>query len=71
MCLTRQRQDKNEATPPDPESPVTDIDEDCLNLNIAMLSGTKDSKELLPVLVWIYGGGSINSKQLLKFANVL
>jgi hypothetical protein len=35
---------QNEATPSDPESPVTDIDEDCLNLNVAMLSGTKTAK---------------------------
>jgi triacylglycerol lipase len=30
------------------------LDEDCLNLNIIRPSG---SSELLPVLLWIYGGG--------------
>ena len=38
----------------DPETPVEDINEDCLNLNVARPAGNHTG--LLPVMVWIYGG---------------
>ena len=47
---------QNVGTPSDPESPVTDIDEDCLKLNVARPAGRAGREGLLPVLVWIYGG---------------
>ncbi|KAJ7730448.1 putative lipase [Mycena metata] len=37
-------------------TPVTNISEDCLNLNIARPSGV-DAGAKLPVIAWIYGGG--------------
>lgn len=36
-------------------SNVTDISEDCLQLNIARPNGTEDTSKL-PVMVWIHGG---------------
>ncbi|KAE9367282.1 alpha/beta-hydrolase [Stipitochalara longipes BDJ] len=41
----------------DPESSITDIDEECLNLNVARPAGRQQGDDLLPVMVWIYGGG--------------
>ncbi|KAL4965319.1 putative triacylglycerol lipase (LipA) [Aspergillus stella-maris] len=39
------------------ESGVIEIKEDCLNLNIIRPTGNYEEGELLPVLVWIFGGG--------------
>ncbi|CAI4214948.1 unnamed protein product [Parascedosporium putredinis] len=37
-------------------TPIVDVSEDCLNLNIARPDGTEEGDEL-PVIVWIHGGG--------------
>ncbi|KAI0136228.1 putative lipase [Xylariales sp. AK1849] len=37
-------------------SPITQVSEDCLNLNVARSSGLKRSNNLLPVMVYIHGG---------------
>ncbi|KAL4952420.1 Alpha/Beta hydrolase protein [Aspergillus filifer] len=39
------------------KSGVIEINEDCLNLNIIRPTGSYEEGELLPVLVWIFGGG--------------
>lgn len=46
---------QNVAESDDPESVITDIDEDCLNLNVARPAARRDG-ELLLVMVWVYGG---------------
>ncbi|KAL7628048.1 hypothetical protein AAE478_002244 [Parahypoxylon ruwenzoriense] len=48
-----------EGIPPLTLSNITDISEDCLNLNVARPGGlsTEKSRPLLPVMVFIYGGG--------------
>ncbi|CAE7173148.1 unnamed protein product [Rhizoctonia solani] len=40
-------------------SSITSVSEDCLTLNIRRVSNSNDGK-LLPVMVWIYGGGFYN-----------
>ncbi len=47
---------QNTDTSFDPESRITDINENCPNLNVARPAGRKESEALLPVIVWIYGG---------------
>ncbi|KAH6645130.1 putative lipase [Truncatella angustata] len=37
-------------------SPITQVSEDCLNLNVARPKGLKPSDNLLPVMVYIHGG---------------
>jgi hypothetical protein len=49
-------QQRGPAFLPGVESNVTDISEDCLNLNVARPQGARAGSRL-PVLVWIYGGG--------------
>lgn len=38
-------------------SPVVAVSEDCLNLNVARPCGITPGDQLLPVMVYIYGGG--------------
>ena len=40
-------------------TPITEVSEDCLNLNIGRPRGTEEG-EGLPVMVWIHGGGFWN-----------
>lgn len=45
------------AEPPLAASAVSNVTEDCLNLNIARPCGITDGDALLPVMIWIFGGG--------------
>jgi carboxylesterase type B len=53
------RQALRNSTNPLELSPIIQVSEDCLNVNVARPKGLKPSDHLLPVMVYIYGGSYI------------